>query len=71
MPIYSTETERIQPNWRDTMDNRTWEELNRDINQWHQRQHTLRLNQWQREAVKLEKEALENVRQYLDDALND
>tara|TARA_R110000868_G_C10877283_1_gene762705 strand:+ start:513 stop:674 length:162 start_codon:yes stop_codon:yes gene_type:complete len=53
------------------MDNRTWEELNRDINQWHQRQHTLRLNQWQREAVKLEKEALENVRQYLDDALND
>ena len=47
------------------MNERTWEEINRDINVWRQRQHTLRLNQWQREAVKLEKEALENVRQYL------
>jgi hypothetical protein len=47
------------------MTNRTWEEINKDITAWDQRQHQLRVEQWHREAVKLEKEALENVRQYL------
>lgn len=43
------------------MNERTWEEINKDIDAWNQRQHRLRCEQ----AEELYKEGLEVFRKYL------